>query len=31
MSKIVIVKKSNSKTAPQPCPFMIDVPEEVRK
>jgi hypothetical protein len=31
MSKIVIVKKSSNKTAPQPCPFLVDVPEEARK
>jgi hypothetical protein len=31
MSKIIIVKKSSNKTAPQPCPWMIDAPEETRK
>lgn len=31
MSKIIIVKKSNSKTAPQPCPWLVDVPEAAKK
>jgi hypothetical protein len=31
MSKIIIVKKSTSKVAMQPCPYFIDCPEELKK
>lgn len=31
MSKVVIIKKSSSKTAPQPCPYLVDWPETARK
>lgn len=31
MAKIIIVKKGNTPTAPQPCPYVIDWPMELRK
>jgi len=31
MAKIIIVKKGNTPTAPQPCPFVVDWPLDARK
>ena len=30
MAKIIIVKKGGHIAAPQPCPFLVDMPEEKR-
>lgn len=31
MSKIIIVKKGGNVTVSMPCPFMIDVPAEIKR
>lgn len=31
MAKMIIVKKGGNHTAPQPCPFMVDMPMEKRQ